>query len=551
MRSCLRSFSTLSRFKLPKVTGEPFLHYEVGSTERAALANALKELKASGTQDVPLVIGGQTISTATTVDQVMPTEHGHVLAKVSQAEPEHVEAAIAASQKAKYEWENMPFSDRAMVFRKAADLLAGPWRAKLMAAVMLGTGKNAWQAEIDAAVESVDFLRLNTNFAEDIYDIQPPLNSPNTWNTLEYRPLEGFVMAITPFNFCAIGANLCAAPALMGNTIVWKPSNTAALGQYYIYQIFKEAGLPDGVINFLPGHPSVVGKAVDSPEMAGLHFTGSTATFNHLWRQIGGNLDAYKSYPRVVGETGGKNFHFVHKTADVDHVINCTVRAAFEYSGQKCSACSRLYVPDTLWPQIKAGLVKACSEIKMGGPEDFTNFITAVIDDKSFGKISSYLDQAKQSKDCEVIAGGNYDGSKGYFIEPTIIECKDPHYATMTDELFGPVLSVYVYPEAEYEETLKLCDESVPYGLTGALFASDRLAQNRGAHALRHSAGNFYLNDKSTGAVVGEQPFGGGRKSGTNDKAGSMLNLFRWVSPRLVKENTVPLRRWSYPSNEV
>ena len=497
--------------------------------------------------DIPCCVGGKEIFTGDVSEQVMPSDHGHVLARFHKATPEVVQDAIKVSREAHLEWASTPFEHRAMVFKKAADLVAGKYRPRIMATTMLGTGKTVWQAEIDAAVETVDFLRLNNKFAEGIYNEQPPLNSPNTWNRMRYRELEGFVLAISPFNFCAIGANLCAAPALMGNTVLWKPASTAVLSNYVVYQIYQEAGLPPGVISFLPSSGRVAGEAINHRDFGGLHFTGSTTTFNTLWRQIGNNLDNYKSYPRIVGETGGKNFHLVHPTADVEHAVNNTVRAAFEYQGQKCSACSRLYVPKSLWAEFKQKLCDKVSTIKVGQPDDMSTFMTAVIDGSAFKDHAGYIDAAKASPDCEIIAGGNYDNSKGYFVEPTVIVCKDPMFKTMQEEIFGPVLSVYVYEDGNYEETLKLIDNTSPYALTGAFFARDRSAIVHAEKALRHSAGNFYINDKSTGAVVGEQPFGGARASGTNDKAGSHLNLLRWVSAQTIKENTVPLSSFTYP----
>jgi len=417
---------------------------------------------------------------------------------------------------------------------------------------MLGTGKTCWQAEIDAAVETIDFLRLNTIFAEDIYKVQPPLNSPNVWNRLEYRELEGFIVAISPFNFCAIGANLPSAPALMGNTCLWKPASTSVLSNYVTYKIFEEAGLPPGVISFLPSTGSVAGSAIDHKDFGGLHFTGSTQTFNTLWRQIGNNLDSYKSYPRIVGETGGKNFHLVHPSADVDHVVNNTVRAAFEYQGQKCSACSRLYVPKSMW--IKGGFRKkleaAVKAIHMGQPDDFKTFMTAVIDANAFRDHTDFINGAKISTDCEILVGGSTDNSIGYFVEPTVIVTTDPKYQTMQEEIFGPILTVYVYNDSKkdyWDDVVKLVDTTSAYGLTGSIFSNDRSILIKTSESLRHACGNLYLNDKSTGAVVGEQPFGGARASGTNDKAGSHLNLLRWVSARTIKENTVPLTSWTYP----
>jgi 1-pyrroline-5-carboxylate dehydrogenase len=493
-------------------------------------------------------VNGEQVFTGDVVEQTMPSDHQHVVARFHRASPDTVKTAITACADARDAWSNMPFVDRAAIFRKAADLIATKYRAKLLADVMLGTGKNVWQGEIDAAVETIDFFRHNCNFAEQIYESQPPLNSAGTWNRMEYRALEGFILAISPFNFCAIGANLAGAPLLMGNTVLQKPASTSVLGNYTVLQILEEAGLPAGVLNFLPAKGSTIGNTcVPHKDFAGLHFTGSTDTFNTLWRQIGDNLPRYRGYPRIVGETGGKNFHFVHKSANVQHVINNTIRGAFEYQGQKCSATSRMYVPDNLWPEIKAGLTDAVAAIKMGQPDEFDSFMTAVIDKTAFADITGYIEHAKAQSDCDIVAGGNYDDSKGYFVEPTIVVTTNPQTKTMVEEIFGPVLTIYVYPEAKYEETMALCDATSPFALTGALFATCRTAQNVGYNALRNAAGNFYLNDKSTGAVVGEQPFGGARASGTNDKAGSHLNLLRWISPRSVKETSLLCDSWRYP----
>jgi 1-pyrroline-5-carboxylate dehydrogenase len=440
-----------------------------------------------------------------------------------------------------------------MIFRKAADLISGKYRSKILAATMLGTGKTVWQAEIDSTVESCDFLRMNTRFAQEIYDTQPPLNAPNTWNRLEYRELEGFVLAISPFNFCAIGANLPSAPALMGNTVLWKPASTSSLSNYVTFKIFQEAGLPDGVMSFLPSAGRVAGEAINHPTFGGLHFTGSTQTFNTLWQQIGNNLDNYISYPRIVGETGGKNFHLIHPSADITHASCNTIRGSFEYQGQKCSATSRLYAPKSRWAEMKEKLISLHSTIHQGQPDDFSTFMTAVIDKAAYTDHTKYIDMAKASPECEIIAGGGYSDEKGWFIEPTIILTTNPKFTTMEEEIFGPVLTVYVYDDSEpdfWEKTCKLIDSTSPYALTGGIFSQDRYALASGSEHLKHASGNLYLNDKSTGAVVGEQPFGGARGSGTNDKAGSHLNLLRWVSARTIKENTVPLTGIGYPHME-
>jgi len=556
IRNLSRTFAN-GRFALPPAKGEPFLHYAQGSLERLALEKALRQVKGE-VVDIPCVIDGKEYFTGDVGIQTMPSNHGHTLAKFHKATPQLIQDAIAASARAKSDWASMPFEHRAMIFRKAGDLIAGKYRPLICASTMLGTGKTVWQAEIDAAVETIDFLRLNTTFAQDIYNVQPPLNSRNTWNRLEYRELEGFILAISPFNFCAIGANLPTAPALMGNVCLWKPSSTSVLSNYVTYKILLEAGLPPGVISFLPSAGKVAGEAVNHRDFAGLHFTGSTATFNQLWQQIGGNLGKYKNYPRIVGETGGKNFHLVHPSAiaDIDHVINNTVRSAFEYQGQKCSACSRLYVPKSLWEgaaQMRKKMTEKIGEIKIGQPDDMSTFMTAVIDASAFKDHSRYIDNAKQSQDCKILAGGKYDKNMGYFVDPTLIETKNPNYTTMVEEIFGPVLTVYVYDDAPsknstyWNDVLRLVDSSSPYALTGSVFSNDKGAVLSATAALRHACGNFYINDKSTGAIVGEQPFGGGRASGTNDKAGSHLNLLRWVSPQTIKENTVPLFDISYP----
>lgn len=546
-----RGFSSCGRFRLPPVQGEPFKHYAIGSNERVALEIELKHVKAE-LVEIPCIVDGKEYFTGDTFYQTMPSNHAHKLAKVHRATPELIQQAIKVSQVARHDWANTPFEHRAMIFRKAADLIAGKYRARMNATTMLGTGKTVWQAEIDSAVETIDFLRMNPVFAQEIYDVQPPLNSPNVWNRLEYRELEGFVLAISPFNFCAIGANLPSAPALMGNTVLWKPATTSVLSNYTTFKIFQEAGLPGGVISFLPSAGKVAGEAINHPDFAGLHFTGSTGTFNQLWQQIGTNLGKYKGYPRIVGETGGKNFHIVHPSADVDHALFNTVRAAFEYQGQKCSACSRLYVAKSVWEGkgFREKLVSLVKSIHMGQPDDMKTFMTAVIDASAFKDHSGFIDGAKNSASCSIIAGGNYNNKEGYFVEPTVIVTTDPRYRTMQEEIFGPVLTVYVYDDAKpgyWEDLLATVDSTSIYALTGAIFAADRSALISATNRLRHSCGNLYLNDKSTGAVVGEQPFGGARASGTNDKAGSHLNLLRWISARTIKESTVPLTGLGYP----
>jgi 1-pyrroline-5-carboxylate dehydrogenase len=446
----------------------------------------------------------------------------------------------------------MPFADRAAIFLKAADLLAHKYRYKVMAATMLGQGKNVWQAEIDAACELIDFWRFNTQYAQDVYKQQPIKNTPGIWNRVEYRALEGFVLAVSPFNFTAIGGNLCSAPALMGNVIIWKPAPNAILSNYIVFEILREAGLPDGVIQFLPGDaPTLVGESLKHPDFAALHFTGSTMVFKKLWKDIAMNMDVYKNYPRIVGETGGKNMHMVHRSADPRQVVLQTVRSSFEYQGQKCSACSRLYVPDNLWGEVKKGLQSEVNRIKVGTVTDFSNFVTPVINEAAFAKIKSYIDFARSASDAEIIAGGTCDDSKGYFVHPTVIVTTNPHFKTLEEEIFGPVLTVYVYPANEFEKTIALADKTSPYALTCALFATEREAIVTGTNLLRNTSGNFYVNDKCTGAVVGQQPFGGARASGTNDKAGAAMNLLRWVSARSIKENFLPLEDFMYPSNVV
>jgi 1-pyrroline-5-carboxylate dehydrogenase len=543
-----RSFSSHGRLTLPSFRNEKLLDYAPGSAERAGLKQALVAMK-SEVVEIPCIVGGKEVWTGDVGEQVMPSNHQHVLAKFHQVDDNTLQMAIDACAAASEEWSAMPINQRAALFTRAADLMATTYRYELMASVMHGTGKNVWQAEIDSACEIVDFFRINPKFAEEIYAMQPPLNSDFVWNQSEYRPLEGFVLAIAPFNFLAIFGNLFGAPALMGNTTIVKPASTAVLSGYVVMKILKEAGFPDGVVNFLPGAGRTVGKALDHADFAGLHFTGSTETFNNLWGQIGNNLGKYKSYPRVVGETGGKNFHFIHPSADVENAVNSTIRGAFEYQGQKCSATSRMYVPESLWNAggFKEKLVERVESIKMGQPEDFSVFMTAVIDQNSFDTITGALKRADADPDCTFVAGGQYDDSEGFFIRPTVIETKNPKSETMETELFGPVLTVYVYEDAKIDETLELVDTTSQYALTGAIFANDRNAIQHLSYKLRNSSGNFYINDKSTGAVVGQQPFGGARASGTNDKAGSTLNLLRWASPRSIKETTVKCTDWTYP----
>lgn len=533
-------------FKVPPPINEPVLSYAPGTPERAALKARLDEMT-SEVVDIPLVIGGEEIRTGDTLDVVMPHDHGHVLARAHKAGPAEVKKAIAAAMDAHDAWSRMHWVDRAAIFLRASELLAGPWRQTLNASTMLGQSKTAHQAEIDAACEMVDFLRFNLHFAEEIYS-QQPLSDPGMWNRSEYRALEGFVYAITPFNFTSIGGNLSSSPAIMGNTVVWKPARTSLLSNYYMMKMFEDAGLPAGVINFITGNSAKITEEVlASPHFGGIHFTGSTAVFNSFWRDIGTNVGDYRSYPRIVGETGGKDFLVAHPSADAAAVVTAMVRGGFEYQGQKCSALSRAYIPESLWAQIKDTLVEQVDSVTMGDPKDFSNFMCAVIDKSAFDKIKGYIERAKESGDAEILTGGQCDDSKGYFIRPTVILAKTGTYESMCDEIFGPVLTVHVYPDAEWTKTLELVNTTSPYALTGAVFAKDRVAVREAMDHLRDAAGNFYVNDKPTGAVVGQQPFGGARASGTNDKAGSALNLMRWVSARSIKETFVPPTDYHYP----
>lgn len=526
---------------------EPVLSYAPGSPEKAALQAALKEAK-STEKMLPAYINGQEVLEGEKVSVHPPHEHSHTLGHFYRGTAAHVHQAIEAALSAKQSWADTPWQERAAVFLRAADLLSGPFRAKMNAATMLGQSKNAFQAEIDAVAELCDFFRFNAYFLQEIYREQP-LHSPKpTWNKLEYRALEGFILAITPFNFTSIAANLPAAPALCGNTVVWKPAETQIYSAVIIMELFEAAGLPPGVINLIYTDGPVVGDIVfKHREFAGLHFTGSTKVFQHLWKEIGMNIERYRSYPRVVGETGGKDFIIAHPSSDAEQVAVACLRGAFEFQGQKCSAASRAYLPQSLWPSIKERLVADLKTVKMGTVEDFGNFVNAVIDERAFDKIAAYIDGEKNNPKAEIIAGGGYDKSQGYFIEPTVIVSKDPHSTTMEEEIFGPVLTIYVYEDADWEKALELVDTTSPYALTGAVFATDRNVIDQATKALSNAAGNFYVNDKPTGAVVGQQPFGGARGSGTNDKAGSALNLTRWISPRLIKENFAAPRDYRYP----
>ncbi|MBC6410524.1 MAG: L-glutamate gamma-semialdehyde dehydrogenase [Ekhidna sp.] len=533
-------------FFVPSPVNEPVLSYAPGTPEREKLQSTYKEMYNSKV-DAPMYIGDKEVRTATRIEMNCPHDHRHVLGHFSEGDASHVKDAVNAALNAKEAWENMTWENRAGIFLKAADLVAGTYRAKINAATMLGQGKNAHQAEIDAACEFIDFLRFNVAFMQEMYT-QQPVSSEGVWNRMEYRPLEGFVFAITPFNFTAIAANLPAAPAMLGNTVIWKPNYTQVYSAQVIMEIFKKAGLPDGVINLIYVDGPVAGEVIfKHPDFAALHFTGSTAVFKALWKSIGENLEYYKTYPRIVGETGGKDFVVAHKSTDVRELATGLVRGAFEFQGQKCSAASRAYIPSNLWNDVKKLLIRDLKSIKMGSPEDFGNFFNAVIDERAFNKIIGYIDQAKKDEGVELIAGGNYDGSKGWFIEPTVFRVDNPKYRTMCEEIFGPVLTIHVYDENKFEETLKLIDETSPYALTGAIFSKDRYAIELAVKLLRNSAGNFYINDKPTGAVVGQQPFGGARGSGTNDKAGAMMNLMRWVSARTIKETFVSPTDYRYP----
>ncbi len=534
---------------IPAPRNEPVNSYAPGTAPRQALKDAHCAL--GGEQpEIPVVAGGEERRTGKLNDVVSPHRHRQVLARVHQADTAAIDAAIAAAVEAQHDWARWPFEDRAAVFLKAADLLAGSWRARINAATMLGQSKTAFQAEIDSACELIDFLRFNVHFAERIYREQPE-SSPGMWNRLDHRPLEGFVYAITPFNFTALGGNLPPAPARMGNTVVWKPAASATLSNWHVFELLREAGLPDGVINFLPGPAAAISDAVLASEhLAGIHFTGSTPVFQSLWQTVGSNLAKYRGYPRLVGETGGKDFVLAHPSADADALAVALVRGAFEYQGQKCSAASRAYIPKSLWPRVRDGVTAMMKTIRMGDVADFRNFMGAVIDQKAYAKITGYLKAAKQDAGVTVVAGGGAKDEEGWFIEPTLVQAQDPGYRLMCEEIFGPVLTVHVYPDGKWTETLGLVDSTSPYALTGAVFAQDRAAVAEASAALRNAAGNFYVNDKPTGAVVGQQPFGGARASGTNDKAGSILNLLRWVSPRSIKETFDPPKDYRYPFME-
>lgn len=534
-------------FDVPTPHNEPVLNYAPGSTERALLQAALTD--ASSRQiDIPMYIGNQEVRTATKLEIRPPHNHQHVLATFSEGDKGTVKEAIAAALAAKADWEKLPWEQRAAIFLKAAELLAGPYRMKINAATMLGQSKNAYQAEIDSACEMIDFLRFNVHYMTEIYRQQPPISPKGVWNRVEQRPLEGFVFALTPFNFTAIAGNLPTSAAMMGNVVVWKPAYTQIYAANVLMQVFREAGVPPGVINLIYVDGPVAGDVIfNHPDFAGIHFTGSTPVFQTIWQTIGNNIHKYKSYPRIVGETGGKDFVLAHPSADAEVVSTALVRGAFEYQGQKCSAASRAYIPASLWPQVKEFMQRDMAAIKMGGVEDFGNFVNAVITEASFDKLAKYIDAAKADDSVELVAGGGYDKSKGWFVEPTVLKVTDPYYVTMCTELFGPVLTVYVYEDAQFDEVLDIVDNTSIYALTGSIISQDRYAIDKATYHLRNAAGNFYINDKPTGAVVGQQPFGGARGSGTNDKAGSMINLLRWVSPRTIKETFDPPKDYRYP----
>jgi 1-pyrroline-5-carboxylate dehydrogenase len=539
---------TLSGFngnrRVPPPVNEPVKSYAPGSAERDALKDRLRSMS-SERADIPLIIGGQEVHTGELAQSVMPHNYRHVLAQWHRAGAENIDQAVRAAQDAAHDWAGWAWEDRAAVFLKAAELLATTWRSTLNAATMLGQSKTAFQAEIDAAVELIDFWRFNPHYAQSLYDEQP-LSDRTMWNQLDYRPLEGFVYAVTPFNFTSIAGNLPTAPALMGNTVIWKPASSAMLSAYYIMKLLEEAGLPPGVINFVPGDAGLISdKLLSHRDLAGVHFTGSTAVFNNMWKTIGASMSRYKSYPRIVGETGGKDFIVAHESADPAALSVAIARGGFEYQGQKCSAASRVYIPESIWPEVRDRTVAIMQDIKMGDVADFRNFMGAVIDKKAFTKIGEYLEHGR--KNANVVAGGVARGEEGYFIEPTLIETKDPAYRLLCEEIFGPVVTAHVYPDSKWQETLRIVDQTSPYALTGAVFSRDRMAIREAALTLRNAAGNFYINDKPTGAVVGQQPFGGARGSGTNDKAGSKLNLVRWISPRTIKETFSPPTDYRYP----
>jgi len=534
-------------FNVPAPQNEPVLNYGPRSVERAALKAALEDAR-SKQIDIPMYIGGKEVKTNKKLEIRPPHDHKHLLATFSEGDASHVNAAIDAALAAKAAWEDLAWEQRAAIFLKAADLIAGPYRAEINAATMLGQSKNAYQAEIDSACELIDFLRFNVSYMTEIYQQQPPISGKGVWNRLEQRPLEGFVFALTPFNFTAIAGNLPSSAAMMGNVVVWKPAYPQIYAANVIMKVFKEAGVPDGVINLIYVDGPVAGEVIfNHPDFAGIHFTGSTKVFQNIWQTIGTNIHKYKTYPRIVGETGGKDFVLAHPSADADVVSTALVRGAFEYQGQKCSAASRAYIPKSLWPAVKENMQRDVASFKMGPTEDFENFINAVITEASFDKLAKYIDEAKNDISVELVTGGKYDKTAGWFIEPTVFRVDDPHYVTMCEELFGPVLSIYVYEDKDFSKVIDIVDKTSIYALTGSIISQDRYAIAEATQRLRNAAGNFYINDKPTGAVVGQQPFGGARGSGTNDKAGSMINLLRWVSPRTIKETFDPPKDYRYP----
>ncbi len=536
----------MGNYRAPYPQNEPVKSYAPGTPERAELKKAIEDLK-SRQLEVPMIVGGREIRTNETVKMTAPHDHSLELGHYYKGGKKEVEQAVEAALAAREKWNDLPWEQRAAIFLKAADLLSGPYRALMNAATMLAHSKNVFQAEIDGICELADFFRFNTHYMQEIYNIQPG-SSPTIWNYIDYRPLEGFVFAATPFNFVSIAGNLPTAPAIMGNAVVWKPASSVVYTAHIIMKILKEAGLPDGVINMITARGSDVGDLImKNPDLAGIHFTGSTAVFQGMWKTVGENIASYKSYPRIVGETGGKDFIFIHSSASPIESVTALVRGAFEYQGQKCSAASRAYIPESIWPEIKDLLIKQTGELKIGSPDDFTNFINAVIDSSAFKDITGYIEYAKKAKDCEIIIGGGYDDSKGFYIEPTVVVTENPRGKLMEEEIFGPVLTIYVFKDEDYVRTLHLCDQTSPYALTGSIFSRDREATALAGKILRNAAGNFYINDKPTGAVVGQQPFGGSRASGTNDKAGSILNMIRWTSPRTVKEALVPPVDYRYP----
>ena len=538
--------NTVGNISLPN--NEPVYSYAPGTEERKKLQAELERLKNEEPIEIPLIIGGKEIKTGDLGECVEPHDHKNVIAKFHKAGKEHVDMAIEAAKKAKEKWANLSWQMRASIFYKAAELISQKYRYTLNAAAMLNQSKNAFQSEIDAVCEFIDFLKFNSYYMQELYKEQPPHNPKGIQNSVEYRPLEGFVFAVTPFNFTSIAGNLPAAPATVGNTVIWKPASSVVYVAYKVMKIFEEAGLPAGVVNFLPGSGAKVGKPViESEDLAGIHFTGSTNTFQNMWKTVGNNIKKYKTYPRIVGETGGKDFIFVHPSAQIDPLVAAIIRGAYEYQGQKCSAVSRVYIPKSMWKDLKNKLFAEMDTVKVGPVQDFSNFVNAVIDKSSFENTVSYIEHAKKSDDAEIIYGGNYDDSDGYYVYPTIIQAKKPDYKSMVEEIFAPVLTIYVYEDEKFEETLDICDNTSEYGLTGAIFAQDRYAIDLAYNKLRQAAGNFYINDKPTGAVVGQQPFGGSRGSGTNDKAGYMQNIQRWVSTRTVKENYVPATDYRYP----